>query len=273
VHSAIAFEAPRQTFGDALMMCHVAYNNLLKTGKPVVFLIPKGVPEQILGIYSRIKHLTMDYESYQEQISEGAFREVCQANNWQPHFFFTTKEHYKDIKLQLIDKWMDFSGVANCLSGDYVIVHISSSNNVPRPSIEKLERHLQFIKEAGYRPVIVGTKKDEETALKNYPFLQNHFEEESWRFGKDSVIENMVQIRAAKGVVSFSSWSSIFGALAGVPTIEFWNWDQWQHFNTLVKMSLGNPVHLFQLPFDDNIRHNYYRNSFNLARQWLSIYQ
>lgn len=271
----IAFQAPKFTFGDALMVCHVAYNNQINSGKKVVLCVPKEVEFPLRSIYLRQKKITIElYDVLKEPENNEDFSKLCEKQNWEANFFFQTTKHYKNISFKHIDEWMDTSDFKKTIPfSNYIIVHVTSSKNFSRPPIENFSKHIENIVNAGYKPVMIGTKEDEITALKNYPGVKNYFDQDSWRFGCDSIFENMANIKHASGVFSFSSWSSIFACLSGVPTLEVWNWDQWQHFNHAVKLALGNPIHLFQISYKDPICHNYFLNSFSFAKSWQAIYQ
>lgn len=267
----IAFQCPVSTIGDVFFTCHLAYGNHVEKNTKVYLYTPTDLRGDLKNIIDRTDFFER-VNSGEGNLHEDLFVKDCIQRDLDPHLFTRTAQHY-NIKHYPLQKWFNTSGLDKTVRLDnYIILHITSSNNYNRPKIDNLITHLNYIKESGNTPVIIGTHADEELTLKHYPFIKEYFNDETWRFGKDTLEQSMGNILNAKGILSFSSWSSVFAALAGVPTLELWFWDQWLHFNTLAKTMLGNPIHLLQVSYKEPFLHNYYKNSFPYVKMWGSLY-
>jgi hypothetical protein len=126
---------------------------------------------------------------------------------------------------------------------------VASSTNFERPAIPNLHLFIEnVLNYPPYKPVFVGTAKDEVLFNSLYPGLRERFQipDEHWRFGKDTLFQTMSNIKLFSGMITFSSWTAYVAALQGVPALEFWNLNQWMFFTALVRKNLGDPVHYIQ---------------------------
>lgn len=253
------------TIGDVFLSSYPLYNYLLANPSSKIYAaIPKNINDSIKDLYSRQKFLSGVIEL--ESVQEDVFLKFCSEGSFIPALFLKSWQFYKNINSVPLCNWFDVPNEPT-IGENTIVVHVASSSNYNRPEIPNLNTYINLIMEAGYSPLFIGTKKDEDLFLKMYPSIPNLVKDENlWRFGKDSLLGTMSIINASSGIFSFSSWSSIYGALCGKPVLELWNSDQWLFYSSTVKYLLGSPINLLQNGYNSPINFNYFKHSFPYVR-------
>ena len=255
------------TIGDVFLSSHPLVNYLKEKEKEekeeiieLYAAIPTNTPDSIKDMYSRQKLLTNVFEI--ESVHEDVFLPFCKTNNFTPCLFLKSWQFYKNIRYQELSSWFDKPSEPTLSNDNIIIVHVTSSSNFNRPKIPHFNKYIQYIFDAGYTPVLIGTSKDEEYFTCTYPDIREKIPEDMWRFGKDTLPQTMSNIDISKGVFTFSSWSSIYGALCKKPVLELWNDEQWLFYNNTIKYLIGSPITLFQNHYASCPQYNHFDQSF-----------
>jgi hypothetical protein len=232
------------TIGDLLLSSHTSYH--LSLNNKISVAIPKSLRQELKDLY--IKHTFLKgIEILDDNIFFDAdkFRNHAAANNATALIYLKDIRFLNDVTFHHLSKWFDLQEKPNLDFSRCIGLQIASSSNWNRPSIPHVKLWLQKMQASNYKPCFLGTKKDEELLLRLYPEIKSWFvfEEDYWRFGKDSILQTMINISAMEGMIVFSSWSAYAAALQGVPVVELWNEKQWQFYSPVVNRMLGGPVH------------------------------
>ncbi len=158
----------------------------------------------------------------------------------------------RDTSFRPLKTWFKMENLPqpNIREDKYTLIHVTSSSNYDRPKVPYFDKFLEIIGKAGSKPLFIGTEKDETLFKSLYPSCSDYVGTYLWRFGKDSVLQTMSNISICDSALVFSSWSAYAATLLGVPTMELWGLNQHNMFNPLVKLMLGNPIHLLQDRYD-----------------------
>jgi ADP-heptose:LPS heptosyltransferase len=160
----------------------------------------------------------------------------------------------KNIQFHALKTWYktEILPAPNIPPGRYTLVHVTSSANYARPRIPHLSLYLSYITESGIQPLFIGTSQDEELFKQLYPdcVYFTSLSPKLCRFGKDSVFQTISNISMCESALVFSSWSAYAAVLQGVPTLELWTEQQHNLYNPVVRLMLGNPIHLVQNRYD-----------------------
>jgi hypothetical protein len=158
----------------------------------------------------------------------------------------------RDIRFHPLYTWFKTENLPapNIIKDKYTLVHVTSSANYDRPKVPHFNLFLEAINKSGSKPLFIGTEKDEELFKQLYPECLSYKNTNLWRFGQDSVFQTIANISICDSALVFSSWSAYAAVLLGVSTMELWHINQHNLFNPLVKLTLGNPIHLLQDRYD-----------------------
>lgn len=259
----ILFQHTSGTIGDLFIVSHIMYNNF-KRGFQVYAAIPKTLSGHVREILDAHNFIADIIET--ENISN--IDKLASELQMHACYFLQTATFSRHIKFYPVQNWINLKDTKCTVVGDYIVVHVASSANYNRPVIPNFENYIEQIEQIRNKPVFIGTFQDEELFKKSYPDIYSKYnnQDECWRFGKDSLKETMANILQSNGVFTFSSWSSIFSALAKKPTFELWNSDQWPLYNQQVKYLLGSPVNLIQGPYNVNAAMPIFRQPFSYVK-------
>jgi ADP-heptose:LPS heptosyltransferase len=184
-----------------------------------------------------------------EDFSKENYLKYCQEHGFEQCVYLEDIKYILHPAFFPLNRWFKYDFQPTLNPGDYVGFQVASSTNFERPAVPNLHLLIEnVINYSPYRPVFIGTAKDEVLFNSLYPGFRERFQipEEHWRFGKDTLFQTMSNIKLFSGMVTFSSWTAYMAALQGVPTLEFWKMDQWMFFTGLVRKNLGDPVHYVQ---------------------------
>jgi len=235
------------TIGDLLLSSHIMYHMYTKKNK-VSVAIPNNLHEELKYLYTRHTFLDDIIEIDQGTFTDvNKFIEYAIHNNFEPIIYLD--ENYiwllHDIIFHPLFKWFNLIESPILNFKQYVGFHITSSTNWDRYPIPYIKSWIESVLNVNLRPCFIGTKKDEELILKLYPDIKSwySFDEQYWRFGKDSILQTIANISDMYSMIVFSSWSTYAAIFQGIPAVEMWNDKQWQFYSPIVNRMLGGPVH------------------------------
>jgi hypothetical protein len=232
------------TIGDLLLSSHSVRH--LAYFHKISVAIPQSLRQELKDLYTRHKFLTNIEELDDATFFDSTKFKLYAANkNYCPIVYLKDIWFLKDITFCNLNEWFDLQEKPTIDFSKCIGTHICSSSNWNRPTIPHVKLWLQRIQASNFKPYFFGTKKDEELLMSLYPEIKSWFtfEEDYWRFGKDSILQTMANISGMHGLIVFSSWSAYAAILQGVPVVELWNERQWQFYSPLVNRMLGGPVH------------------------------
>jgi hypothetical protein len=244
--ASILFQGSTGAIGDVFLSSHPMVLQQLQ-GRKIYVALDKATPESTKDLYRKITFLEGIVEL--DDFSKENYLRYCQEKKFESCLYLI------DIKFILhpaffpLNRWFKYDFQPTLNPGNYVGFQVTSSTNFDRPAIPHLHLYVENILNfPPYKPVFIGTAKDGELFNKLYPGFREKYQipDEHWRFGKDTLFQTMSNIKLFSGMVTFSSCSAYIAALQGVPTLEFWNLDQWMVYTALVRKNLGDPVHYVQ---------------------------
>ena len=197
------------TIGDLFLFSHCIYH--LSLQHKISVAISKNLRTELKQLYIRHKFLDKI-----EELEDDVFCDVDKFKRFavDKNYIAITYLHdfwfFKDVTFKHLNNWFDLQEKPNADFSNCIGIHIASSSNWDRPSIPFVKTWLRQIREANFKPYFLGTKKDEELLLQLYPEIKSWFtfEEEYWRFGKDSILQTIANISTVQGMLVFSSWSA-----------------------------------------------------------------
>jgi len=241
------------TIGDMFFTSHYMYHHSLR--RKIFVVLPSGLNPSILELYNpEHQHwidriIFMPDHSFQDDTK---YLELCAENDCEPNRYMIDIGILKDATFHPLSEWFRYNEEPTFKMDKCIGLQIMSSGNWHRPRIPHIGSYLNLIWQAGYHIVLIGGQSDADNLLREYPEAMEWIEgdQNRWRFGKDTILQTMANVRELDGMVVFSSWTAYAAVFQGVPTIELWARDQWQFFTRLVDRMLGSPVHYIQDAFD-----------------------
>ena len=243
--SKLLFQGSEKAIGDLLLNAHSMYNQHL-LGRSISVMIPKSVRSELKDLYFRCTFLQDVIEV--EEASHEIYVDFCSKNKYDTTLWLKDKDILKNIPFHPLNEWFEYNTEPTISSG-YVGFQVTSSAFYNRPVITHFKSYLNTLNNFNILPVFFGSKKDEELFEKNYPDVKKTVSDERWRFGKDSLLQTLANLKILRGHYAFSSWTAYGAVLQGTPTIELWNDRQWQSYSSVVRTLLGSPIHYAQDSF------------------------
>jgi ADP-heptose:LPS heptosyltransferase len=241
--SKLLYQGSENAIGDLLLGAHSMYNQRL-LGRTVSVMIPKGVRPELKDLYYRCTFL----QEVIEVETPNIYIDFCSKNGYDSTFWLQDKNILKNIPFHPLNEWFKYD-TKPTISAGYVGFQVASSSFYDRPIITHFKSYLETLHTFNLNPVFFGAKKDEELFNKNYPDVKSTIPDVCWRFGKDSLLQTLANLKTLRGHYAFSSWTAYGAVLQGTPTIELWNDHQWQAYSSVVRTLLGNPIHYSQDSF------------------------
>jgi hypothetical protein len=249
----IMYRGSSGTIGDMFFTSHYMYHQSLR--RKVIVVLPAELNPYILSLYSPehqpwIDHIVfMPAHDFQD---DRKYLKLCEDNDCESNRYMLDLGILKDVTFHPLSEWFHYSDEPTFDSKGYIGLQIMSSGNWVRPRIPHIDTYIGLIKGAGYRIALMGGAGDKDNFMKEYPQAGEWVKGDiyAWRFGRDSVLQTMANIKGMVGVLAFSSWTAYVAVLQGVPAMELWARDQWQFFSVLAYRMLGSPIHYLQDAFD-----------------------
>lgn len=253
--SKILFRQSSGPLGDTFFTAHYMVHQKLQ-GNKVYAAIPTDLNPEIRKLYYNFTFIDGVIE-LSFFLDDNKFLSYCSEMGFLPCRYLLDLEYLKGLIFRPLCgdpfPWFKNDTEPTIDTSNSIGFQIASSQNYDRPRIPNLNAYLDQVKQAGLTPVFFGTKKDEKLFIKNYPAVHALYRENdiSWRFGKDTLLQTIANIKNLKGHIVFSSGTSPIAAFYGVPVLELWTREQWQFFSPLAHYMLGSPIHHIMQSYDE----------------------
>ena len=246
----ILYQGSGNTIGDLLFSSHVHYHQHT-LGREIHAAIPKSLNPELKHLYAKHNYLKSVVEM--DDISTIPFLSYCVQNGYESSLHIIDMKFYSNIMFHPLHEWLPYDHKPTIEPGA-VGFHVSSSAHYNRPIIPHLETYLIHCWNNNIKTIFMGSTDDEKLFMRSYPWICNYagfISDECWRFGRDSILQTMANLKTLLGLVVFSSWTGPAATLQGTPTIELWNDGEWQFYSPLVAQMVGKPVHYIQVCYLD----------------------
>jgi hypothetical protein len=264
----ICFRQSSGPIGDMFFTAHYMFHQK-QLGNKVIAAIPTNLPQEVRDLYNHFNFMDEIIE-LPFFLDDDKFLSYCLDKNYKPCRFLKEMEYLKGIKVHPLGMWFKDTAIPRIDTRGCVGFQVASSAHYDRPIVPHLNSYVNLVVEAGLKPVFFGTQKDEGLFIKNYPDISARFFENihAWRFGKDSLIQTIANLRNLYGHVVFSSGTSPIAVFQGVPVLELWTTDQSQYYSPLVHYMLGSPIHHLTQAFDSVPNKNLIKSIFPRLKQY-----
>ncbi len=241
----ILFQGSTGAIGDTFLSAHpMVLQNL--AGTKIYVALSKNTPDHIKGLYRRMTMIEGIVEL--DDFSKESYLQYCQDHNFDSCVYLENIRYILHPAFFPLNRWFKYDFQPTIPYDSYVGFQVASSTHFERPAIPHLHLFVENVINYQWKPVFVGTAKDEELFNKSYPEFREKYQipDMQWRFGKDSLYETLSNLKLFSGMITFSSWTAYAAALQGVPVLEFWDLSQWMFYTATVRKNLGDPVHYIQ---------------------------
>jgi hypothetical protein len=247
---SILFRQSGGPLGDLMFTSHYMYFQKIK-GNKVLAAIPTNLNPEIRRLYDNLIFIDEVIE-LPFFLDDEKFLKYCKDNRYEPCRFLLDLKYLKNLKFYPLHLWFEYDTEPTIDCSKAVGFQVTSSENYNRPKIPYLGIYVNIVENSGLKPIFFGTKKDEDLFINTYPEIYYKYSENdsSWRFGKDTLLQTIANIKNLYGHIVFSSGTSPIAAFQGVPVLELWNTDQWNFYSPLVHFMLGSPIHHIMQAYD-----------------------
>lgn len=248
--STILFRQSGGPIGDMFFTINYMYHQKQK-GNKVIAAIPTDLNQEMRALYNHFNFIDEIIE-LPFFLDDKKFLDFCKSIDYEPCRFLIELDYLKGINFYPMNLWFKEYAQPTIDTKGCVGFQVASSANYDRPKIPHLSSYIVQVIEAGFKPIFFGTKKDEELFIKNYPMPSKMYREDdsSWRFGKDTLLQTISNIKNLYGHIVFSSGTCPIAAFQGVPVLELWGSDQFQFYAPFAHYMMGNPIHHLTQSYD-----------------------
>jgi len=241
----IIFQGSGGSVGDIFLSSAPLYQFKKKTGTPIEIAISKSLKPELKLIYKNHKFIDKIHEV--DSVEEASFIAYCTENNSHAGLYLKTLRHYKYHEFTYLDEWLHVDEEPTIDTTKCIAIQWSSSS-WERPQIEWGVDFIKNILSSGLFPLFIGGNQTEKDLfIRHYPETLNlGIPEQYWRFGTDTILQTIANLRNCYAVTSIMSWAVVVGSLLGVPALDLWDLRGYHINSPFVRQNLGNPLHYLQ---------------------------